>query len=425
MALAGLIASHSIADEITMKYMTVDDKQGTFFHAGTQLKWQSGTLPAGWKAPKTESKNPLHATLKLGDSEIPMLLDCAQSDAKFYDRLVIDTNANGELADEQPLKPQQQALQDLWGNVGFPTIDVSYHIGDRKLQHRLQLMFYLHNLKDLKLDELNAGNFENYCHSRVQGKSYYRGELTAGGQIWQICLIDGDLNGRYGNVEFNKVNLNNSAEVNMPTGDKLYIAARDETLSYYDGQPFAGQIWLAGEVYDLKLQRPDLLELTANHDPSATLELPEGIRYLTLTYADTSGCLTLTRPTTAVKLPAREYRLMLYQMQRSESNGAVWQIISYGTSHSPSVALQAKGKQALKIGEPFTLSVNSRPEGKDLRLNMQVTGNAGECLTSFNMVSGKSAFEMSKKNSTLPAEPQYRIAGADGEVVSQGKFEYG
>ncbi len=95
------------------------------------------------------------------------------------------------------------------------------------------------------------------------------------------------------------------------------------------------------------------------------------------------------------------------------------------------MAVDRKGEVTLEFGEPYLSIVNviqPRVGRSRALIAFEIQGEAKESLTDLSHISGdKTQIPLSEEEDLghRPKEPTYKIVKADGEVVTQGSFEYG
>ncbi|UCE22262.1 MAG: hypothetical protein JSV46_08670, partial [Candidatus Aminicenantes bacterium] len=152
---------------------------------------------------------------------------------------------------------------------------------------------------------------------------------------------------------------------------------------------------------------------------------------LSLYTEDGKRSVMMYRPSKKIKVPAGTYRLYKYQALKNDEQGDQWRLCAWATTESPFVTVDRKGEVALEFGEPYLAIVNvihPRAGRSRVLIAFEIEGKGKESLTDLSHISGdKTQIPLSEEEDLghRPKEPTYKIVKADGEVVTQGSFEYG
>jgi hypothetical protein len=140
------------------------------------------------------------------------------------------------------------------------------------------------------------------------------------------------------------------------------------------------------------------------------------------------------RPSKKIMVPLGKYRLYKYQALKKDEQGDLWRLLAWATTESPFITVERSGDTVLEYGEPYHAIVNVvKPRGGSSRplialMIFAVEGKGKETLRDLSHISGdKTQIPLSKEKDLghRPKEPTYKIVKADGEVITQGSFEYG
>jgi hypothetical protein len=110
--------------------------------------------------------------------------------------------------------------------------------------------------------------------------------------------------------------------------------------------------------------------------------------------------------------PVGDYKVDSYEISMKDKAGVTWTASHY-SSPSQGLEISAASAAHLNLGPPFTarVEVNESPGGGTM-LQFSLTGPGGE---SYVMMSGRGR----------PALPRFEVLDPSGQVVWQGRFEYG
>jgi hypothetical protein len=140
--------------------------------------------------------------------------------------------------------------------------------------------------------------------------------------------------------------------------------------------------------------------------------------------------LMMYQPSKTITVPAGKYRLFKYKTLKQDKQGDLWRLCASANTESPFITVGGNREAVLKFGEPFVSKVNVRVRERTSRasLSFAVEGQAKESLADLSHISGdKTQIPLSEEEDLghRPKEPTYKIVKADGEVITQGSFEYG
>lgn len=262
----------------------------------------------------------------------------------------------------------------------------------------------------------------------------YTTELELDAAKYQIYLGDYNTNGRFD--DFGKVWEREliSGDRIWTQGDNFYLTPVDKEMDYYDGQMLGKYLNLKNALFAVSIsQIESMLTLTPVTEEVARIELPTDANRISFIGNDAwvMSCL----PERTVLAPPGTYRLLDYVLFGDEPTGARWQLTASGTKKSPEITVVAGDIAAYTIGEPFRPTVVvpewSRKEIQNgmeyANLEMTILGAGKEIVVGleYDNLNGKTALAMSQESKYRPKEATYKILKSDGEVATQGSFEYG
>jgi len=209
-----------------------------------------------------------------------------------------------------------------------------------------------------------------------------------------------------------------------------------EKTDYSDGQILGDLLLLGGRLFEARIDNENK-KMILDEVKNGLFPLKLTIKLERLSLISENGrCLMAYKPLgNILMLPPGKYRLLDYQVIRSDSQSGVWRLKAEGTSKSPLVTVGPGANEVLTIGEPLTPIVtpiriyNGTLTAKDaIRLSFTVEGVGKEILTDLRSnkrtLTSISLFGgINLKN--RPKEPTYTIMKPDGGIVAKGSFEYG
>jgi len=437
-AVLGLsVATASFGLEVPLTCERHPDEAESFRPGGAATLQKSLDRPAGeWKLPELNSKQPIYAFAELGEKKCLLVLDRQKADDFFYNRLYFDSNGNGDLTDDTVIDGTFTVENDEFCRAQFPGIDTTVDLAGKSLPYSFRMdVFYFYFGDEGKPDtELRQEHIQQNFNLVVVANCSYVGEFDLDGQRYRVVLGDGNTNGRFDDrLSVTHAQIASYRAV-LPVGDEFYVTAGEE-ISVYAAQPFGDMLVVAGQLLEVAV---DIAEskmiLTPVTEGLAPLTLAMATERITMYTEDGSRCVMMYRPGTEVMIPQGTYQFLNYTVRRKDEQGDEWLLVAQATTDSPSVTVGGGGDAVLKCGEPYVPTADvpewSRQavrEGQtQVPLMFTVIGAGREVLAELTRLSGtRTRIALSQGNRNRPKEPTYIIARADGEIVTQGSFEYG
>ena len=441
------VGAHTQVLELPLTYERYPDaeEEYQFRPFGSAFLVPLSAPPEGeWKLPKLVSEHPLYAWVRIGEQERLLVLDQSDRNAAFYDRLYFDANANRDLTAGQVIDARGVEADDgqyfsaffrgidtetLVDGISLPysfSIYVRYYSPERPSWGARLRSFLTRSAgpkQPISMDRLNI-YLSPHC--------MYTATLTLDDAVYQLYLGDSNANGRFddwGTI----IERDEDSDHWMQThGDTFYLTSEDAELGFYDGHLLGKYLNLKDSLYALDIsQTEERLTLTPVMDNAVEVALPTSVHRITL-ISDDGGVMSCMAGD-VILAPPGTYRLRNYVLYHDEPNGARWRAIASGTWDSPETAITTGADATLAIGEPFRPIVsvptwsryNLEHHNDSVRLDLRVLGAGAEVISDLRCIDNveESAIAMSEYG--RPKEATYRILMPDGEVVVQGKFEYG
>ncbi len=408
-----------------------DDKSYQPIGYTTLTKMRHATSSFG-RLPQLTGRAPVFAVSRLGGHEYGFILDRHREEDPFYNRLYFDANANGDLTDDPVVEGRiTESSSGKTQTARFPAIDLTMKIGGQRFPFRFKARaqcYFSGRPKNMTIEK----NWDD-LQFLLQSHCLHKGTLNLGGTRHTFWLQDANCNGRFSDCIATEPGYTYAKGIEG-SGDKLYLADTT-TPGEYDG------IWLTegivlGDLYhrmqvDLRQGHVTLTPVTG--DAVAPLSIDGSTERLVLRSLTGGDSLMLYRPAGTVQVPPGEYGLLEYTAKKGEGGG-FWALRAAATSKSRTVTVTRGGESTLRFGEPYvpsvslagsSLSERARREG-EVRIEFAVHGQGAERVRNLKLLGSRSfGVQVSRKSKTLPVEPAYKIVTSDGEVVTQGTFEYG
>jgi hypothetical protein len=433
-ALAAGLSPGAFGLDVPLKYEKAPADRSVFFPYGYGYVQVTAKKPDGdWKLPALVTDKPLYAVLNFGDRNHLLVLDMKKAGDKFYSRLYLDCNGNGDLTDDTPIDGAVQEQGSAPGGgyfmAEFPAVDLTIMVDGARLPYCLQPRLF---------GQMTGGSPPqggpavslNYMVSCM-----YSGAFAVGGGRYTFMLSDMYGNGRFTDrVKIVKPQALFGSTRVVPEGDLIYLTdgrAQDSL----NGQPLGDLLQVGDTLFEVAIDiAKGKMTLTEIKNDLSPLKLSAKPERLSLYTEDGGRCLMSYKPSgDVIMLPAGSYKLLAYQMFRKDEHGDLWRLNAGGTNESPAVAVAPNSGAVLLFGEPYmpvvTLPpITQRAPVGNMSLMFNIEGAGKELLSDLRHIEGAQTtipLSKTKGREYLPKEPAYTIVKADGEIVARGSFEYG
>ncbi len=425
----------AFAIDVPLKYRKHPAETEDFYPYGSNGFQVTLKKPSGdWKFPAFVSDKTLYAFVKIGDAERLCVLDKQKEDSKFYDRIYFDSNANKDLTDDQVLDGAVDfGTNNQYCYVNFPAeVDTKIMIDGKSLPFSFRPRIFGYMLELLAKSEFDEQSVSRYINFMINLNCSYTGEFKIGNQQYKIVLADSDCNGRF-NDRFSVYKFEKPPPGRIRVfgqGDGFYITTGNE-FEVFDALTLGDLLQVKDRLFKVHINTAEgkmtLTPLTENLVP---LQLAAETERLSLFTEDEKHSLMAFQPSKKIKVPTGKYRLFNYQIFRKDKQGDLWRLNATATSESPWITVDGKGKSVFEFGEPYSPLVEVRVRENTTRasIGFDIEGEGKEFVTSLSHVSGdQTQIPLSEEENLgdRPKEPTYKVVKADGEVVTQGSFEYG
>jgi len=369
--------------------------------------------PAGLAVPTFAGTRPLFAkwiTPRVPAGHLWLALDQSTKQGA-YDRLYVDTNADGSLADETPIaaeqaeaandpdapvaygrKLNQQTARFAAVKILFPGKDgpVAYHLNVTFRSRIQRIITWTRGVPDREvlLEEL-----------WLTPGGWYEGTVTVGGKTYPCRLADANVNGTFDDVSADE----GKADFILIDGDALPLI---RTAGRY--------IQIGGALYHPEPARDGAcIAFTPVKDvPTGTLRLD--VPQAQLTVGGENGLLYLNATEGKVSAPAGKYRLTIWKIERTDDSGVTWRAEGSVIPGEAAVLEVNEGKETrLAVGEPFVCKGADAAQDRGTHnLSLRLRGRLDEPIYLYR--DGRQA-----------APPQVRIANADKTYDQAFTTQYG
>ncbi len=379
-----LLAGAACAEEPQWLQYRFSRNQAAFTRYGIGISRAELTerAPRAVRLPKFSSEDPLFARWKTPMVKRGYLLVAFDRTAKTgpHDRLYIDADADGSLADEKPIEPFK--LSDRRASFGpvrvlLPGTDgpVTYH-----------LVVTLYDSADYRRLYFRAGG-------------WYQGNITVAGTERPCFLFDYNCNGTFDDATFE-------------------LSESDHIVIDYDGTLYKGTV---GGYLQVKMNG-ELLRLEVARDGACVkLTSPRSVKMGTIEFAGESDYLELLgdngffrlKPVDGkVRVPVGTYRINQCHYPKTDGNDVQWKLLANGFPADSRVKVRGTKVTRIVSSEPVRPSMQMQKEGRGWRFSQDLKGQSGEQIT----------FE---RKGQRPPAPRLRIKNSDGSYERVLSFEYG
>jgi hypothetical protein len=331
--------------------------------------------------------------------------------------LYLDTNGDGRLSDERPLRRTTRIDDQDSGHQKFSRRLIRYLNFNPPSQSTcfefgpVAVADPCHPGQKARSFVLTAaGPFHVFVHPTV----YYQGEVRIGGGLHKIALQDQDLDGR-----FRGHFTSGAGSLSGPVCDMMAIDLNGNgRLEYDESFPLAELVHLYGAYYRLEFSE-DLKRLTFSpvRPPLGTVVVKTGdpncvIRSGVVALWSDVACNSFDLSSGTVGLPAGHYVLRTGNMEVADAEGHIWSF-AMGLEEGQRCQFDVSAGQTtqLRLGPPLTVGLDVRT-----RLATWVSpilvGSGGEVCDRTG----------ARQSPGAPAQALFTIVDEQGNVLHRGSY---
>ena len=168
--------------------------------------------------------------------------------------------------------------------------------------------------------------------------------------------------------------------------------------------------WIISILISISIAMFNAMVHTQGNMPLGTLSAPNDV---TVVVVNKSGeQITIQPPETTIQLPAGEYRIESWTMERTDDAGNVWKLTGKYFSNSGIFNIIKDEELKLSIGEPIIPSLSVKESDSRYCFDFYLRGQRSEIV------------EITK-NGGRPDAPELHITNADGSYRETLTFAYG
>ncbi len=334
--------------------------------------------PEGVKTPDFSCDTPYFVqweTPMVPGGKVCLAMDSTNAN-NSYDRLYLDSDADGDLSDEEPSKPYQTDDYRAY----FGPVKVLFKGEDGPITYHVSVDFYKH---------------EETTFAYVRSSSWYEGKVDLGGEKRLCTLIDRNANGTFNDC---------SLEARNCDGIRIGDPAKSEVL--YVGR----YVQADGKLYECEIaQDGAFVKLAEARDVKyGRIRVADSISELVV--SGENGLFTVHPEKGLGEVPTGKYRVQTWSIKRTDDSGAKWE--AQGNVASRDFDATEEFEVELDFDEPFVSKLIMTNSGPDYRFSQSLAGKSGERLT------------LLRNGNQAPA-PKLRIKSKDGKYERTFSFEYG
>jgi hypothetical protein len=391
--LLAMTASAFAGQEQWLSYRTGDGLENLVGRMPGQMIRLTATKPEGVKLPKLAAGDPLFGQWKSPAAKgggLWMALDRSQP-GKPYDRLYIDTNANGSLADEEPISPANNISAEQLQNMTFPPVKLLLPGPDGPVAYHLGIGVQL---------------FAGQGRAVTAAACWYEGNIVVNGRQTRCILADANANGVFNDASKDSDRADRIRLLDLPAP---FAVGRVGRFIQSDGKLWRLTVALDGACVEIA---------PATDARLVRVMVPKSVSRLSV--AGDNGLLLFEPAEGIIQLPAGRYRLNHWEAARKDSAGAEWQIVAnvLDPEHAEIDLAGGPGPgagnaAALDIGEPLTSICGHSAAGQTHTFsNPCLRGRRNETI-------------ILTRQGQQPPPPTLLIVNADKTYEKRHSFEYG
>jgi hypothetical protein len=309
--------------------------------------------------------------------------------------LYFDTDADGDLADEQPVSSAADG-----GGIGWAGLAVR---GAGAAPVRLYALS--HSGAD--------GHAPRCLHVRPGGCR--AGTVELAGRRYRLALIDGNFNGRYDDTLTAPLAERGADGLAIDlNGDGLFQRA-DYRAGTTEWMPLCKGVPVNGTYYALRAA-PDgsQVHLTPTTPAMGTLDLGE--RTVEFQAFTDYGFVSVRTADGRAELPAGLCTVVALKLLRTDKDGGVWAMDRRsGDDPLGRLTIPAGKRVEVPLGPPLVCKTDVRQSGRQVFIGLTLVGRAGEQYVS----------RATRVGAASVRPPSLKVLDEAGNVLATGTFEYG
>jgi hypothetical protein len=379
-----LTSAAGAQDEQWLQYHSEREAQRIIGDMGTSNPTVLSEKPQGVELPDFKCNDPFFArwtTPMVEAGGLWMAFDRQNKQGRPYDLLYIDSNVDGNLADESAIASYElDYSRDR--RTSFGPVTVIFKSDDGPITYHLNVQFH------------------NYIARRylyVRSAGWYEGTIDVAGVKKHCVLIDQNANGTF-----------DDKSLEAHKCDRIRIGKKGERDTRYVGN----LIEVDGVLYRPEIARDGAyIKLTKDENVKfGNVRLPESITEFSA--GGENGLFTLNPEKGTGSLPVGRYRINYWAIERKDERGKKWNLRGDTLSQKDDFDITADNETELSVSEPIISTLKARRSGSGYSFSQNLQGRLGERI------------ELTR-NGARPPAPKLHIKSEDGTYDRLFSFEYG
>ena len=376
-----------------LRYRTAAEPHQFIGGRYSQTQVPTAKPPEGLQLPKFTGDRPLFVRWKspmAKDSGVWLALD-RSGEKRPYNRLYIDSDLDGSLADETAIKPDSSYIGNNRYSATFNLVRVLLPAEDGPVAYHLNVLY-----RD------SRGN------KRVSFRpaGWYEGPVTVGGKKLWCTLIDYNGNGLF-----------DDSSMERGQGDLVRIAPKADQ-SFHNRETdrttrsVGRHIEIGQNLYELQIA-PDgayVKFIATGRVPTGSVRVGKGVQEVSV--RGKQGHFFRQVKDDLVKVPAGDYVVDRWEVNQTDDKGVRWQLIAKSSRDRVSFTVTDGEETKLNIGQPVVCDVLISKSGNGYQINQELKGRLGEQI-------------WLRRNGRRPTAPKVHITNADGSYDRSFRLEYG
>ena len=371
-------------DEQWLQYHSEREAQRIIGDMGTSTLQVQSSKPQGVELPDFKCDDPFFArwpTPMVASGGLWIAFDRQNKLGRPYDLLYIDSNADGNLADESAIASYEVDYRSN-RRTTFGPIKLIFKGEDGPITYHINIEFL---------------NYTGRKYLYIRAAGWYEGTITIAGSKKRCVLIDHNANGTF-----------NDKSLNPAECDRIRIGKKGVRDFLFVGNYI--------EIDDV-LYRPDIardgayIKLSKAEDVKfGNVRLPEMITEFSA--GGENGLFTLKPEKGTVSLPVGRYRVNYWAIERKDEKGKKWKMQGEGFSNKGDFDITEVKEAELSIGEPIISTIEPQNRSGTRVFSHNLKGRLGERI------------ELTS-DGARPRAPKLHIKSKDGTYDRTFSFEYG
>ena len=370
---------HDVHELLGLQRHVVGDRSGARIEAQVEPPAQVGL-------PKFISATPVFGkwiTPRVRQGHLWAAVERTRKDGP-YDRLFIDTNGDGSLADEDAVTalvyPRGKGPSSFFlarvlleGEGGRTTYHLSVSVKN-KLQKGLPFAFMW-----------------------AQSAAWNEGAVVIDGEAYDCKVVDYNANGAF-----------NDRSIDSRACDRIDLGNGRFSARLHVGE----YVRIGDKHYRLRVSRDgaSVRFVRAKTVRMGAVRMPKAITYFSA--GGVNGLFCFDRVDGVVRMPVGEYRIKEWRIRRKDRTGVDWEAIARGYVSAKVFEVKEGQDTVLSIGEPIIGRIWKSKAGNVYKLWRSLVGRIG-------------ARVILRRDGRRPRAPHVVIENAEGTYKRRFSFEYG